>query len=90
MSMTRRTFLRQTLVVGPVVMTLWMETEDAAAQGGAECTLPTGQAQRFVPNEPKVVTRISAAELATKGPQLKQFRDAIGMVRNLPPTDAIS
>lgn len=90
MSMTRRAFLHQTLVVGPVAMTLWMETDNAAAQGGAECTLPTGQAQRFVPNEPKVITRISAAELATKGPQLQQFRDAIGMVRKLPPNDVIS
>lgn len=92
MPMTRRTFLCRTLVVGPVAMRFWIETDRALARGGPECTLPTpADPQRFVPNEPKIVTRVSAAELAAPGraAELRQFRDAIGLVRSLPPNDLI-
>jgi hypothetical protein len=93
MSETRRAFLYRTFVVGPVVMAIGMETDRAAAQGGPDCTLPKPPpATRFIPNEPKVVTRLSAAEIAGAGKetQLQQFRDAVGLVRNLPDTDVIS
>jgi polyphenol oxidase len=92
MTVTRRAFLHQTFVVGPVVLALGMETDRAEAQG-PECTLPTPPpATRFIPNEPTVVARLSAAELAAPGKatQLQQFRDAVGLVRNLPPADVIS
>ncbi len=87
MKITRRAFLHQTLALGPVAMTFLVESDPANAQGGPECSLPTGLATRFVPNEPKVVLRISAADMATRGPQLQQFREAIGMVRDLPAND---
>lgn len=93
MSLTRRAFLHQTLVVGPVVMALGFEPDRVDAQGGPECTLPSPPpAQRFIPKELKVVPRLSAAEIADSGKetQLKQFRDAVGLVRNLPQTDVIS
>ena len=91
MTVTRRAFLHQTFVVGPVVLALGMETDRAHAQ--EDCTLPSPpQATRFVPNEPKVVPRLSAAELGSAGneTQLEQFRGAVGLVRDtLPPTDVI-
>jgi polyphenol oxidase len=93
MSLTRRGFLHQTFVVGPVVMALGIEVDWVHAQGGPDCTLPPPPpAKRFVPNEPKVVTRLSAAEIGAPGKetQLKQFRDAVGIVRNLPDTNVIS
>jgi polyphenol oxidase len=92
MKVTRRAFVHQTFVVGPVVMALGMETDRAEAQG-PECTLPSPPpATRFIPNEPQVRTRLSAAELAAAGQatKLQQFRDAVGLVRNLPPTNVIS
>lgn len=93
MSMTRRTFLRHTLAVGPVAMTFWIDAGGAlAAQGGPECTLPTpAKPQRFIPNEPKVLTRFSAAEMAdpSRVAQLQHFRDAIGLMKNLPASDVI-
>ena len=93
MSVTRRTFLRHTLAFGPVAMTFWMDVEYALAQGGPQCTLPTpAQPQRFIPNEPRVLTRFSAAEMAdpSRAAQLQQFRNAIGLVRNLPSSNVIS
>src|SRR5437667_6428595 len=93
MPQTRRAFLHQTFVVGPVVMALGIEADRAAAQGGPECTLPSPPpATRFTPNEPKVVPRLSAAELGAPGKetQLQQFRNAVGLVRNLPEADGIS
>jgi hypothetical protein len=89
MGMTRRTFLRHTLAVGPFAMTFWIESSEAA-QGIPECTLPTGAtAMRFIPNEPNQLTRFSAAEMAdpSRATQLQQFRDAIGSVRNRPTND---
>jgi hypothetical protein len=91
MSVTRRRFFRQTLAAGPIAMTFWIETDSALAQG-VECTLPNpGPAQPFVPNEPKIQTRFSAREMAdpSRATQLQQFRDAIGLVRNLPAADVI-
>src|SRR4051794_29992126 len=90
MGLSRRGFFRHTLAVGPVAMTLWLETGSSPGQGGAECTLPTpGTPTEFVPNEPKVVERVSAADLGGSGKttQLQQFRDAIGLVRGLPADD---
>lgn len=92
MPVSRRGFIRQTLVVGPVTLAFWIETDWASAQG-AECTLPNpGTALPFVPNEPRIVTRFSAAELTdpSRATQLKQFRDAIKIVRNLPATNVVS
>lgn len=92
MSITRRGFIRHTLAVGPVAMVFWMDKDLAWAQGGAECTLPEpGTPQRFIPNEPKVLTRYSAREMADPGmaAQLEGFRKAIGLVRALPSDDVI-
>jgi hypothetical protein len=100
MALNRRDFIRYTLAAGPVAMSFWIERDLAWADGqcgmpdpSAECTLPTpGQAQRFIPNEPKVQTRYSALEMAAPAMagQLKQFRDAICLVRNLPKDDVLS
>lgn len=98
MGITRRGFIRQTLMVGPVALVFGREVDLAWAAEcgmpvqGADCTLPTPPpAQRFIPNEPKVLVRYSAGEMADPGraTQLQQFRDAICMVRNLPGTDVI-
>ena len=93
MSITRRGFIRHTLAVGPVAMVFWMEKDLAWVQGGGvECTLPdAGTPQRFIPNELKVLTRYSAREMAAPGmsAQLEAFREAIGLVRGLPPDDVI-
>ena len=62
-------------------MTFWMEAGDLLAQGGNECSLPTpATPQRFIPAEPKVVTRYSAAELAQTGraAELANLRKGIG------------
>jgi polyphenol oxidase len=93
MPITRRGFIRHTLAIGPVAMVFWMDKDLAWAQGGAECTLPDpGTPKRFIPNEPKVLTRYSAREMADPGmaTQLEIFRKAIGLVRGLPPDDVIS
>lgn len=92
MKTSRRRFIRQVLMVGPVAMTLWFETDSAWAEG-AECSLPDpGDPLRFIPNEPTVRTRYSAAELAdpSRAAQLASFRSAIGKIRALPPDDVIS
>lgn len=93
MALSRRRFLRHTVAVGPVAMVLFTEVDAVWAQGGEECTLPTPPTPvRFIPNEPKVVARISALQMAdpSRATQLKQFREAIGMVRALPPTNVLS
>jgi hypothetical protein len=93
MSTTRRRFVQQTMMAGPVAMTFWLDPGFAWGQGGPECTLPTPpKAEPFVPNEPKVVARISAAEMGQDAHKddLKIFRDAIGAVRALPPDDVTS
>jgi polyphenol oxidase len=90
MKTSRRAFFRQTLAVGPVAMTFWLETDSLMAQGGPECTLPNpGAPKQFVPNEKNVVERISAAEMAdsSRATQLQRFREAIGLIRNLPPAN---
>ncbi|HEV3073333.1 MAG TPA: tyrosinase family protein [Thermoanaerobaculia bacterium] len=100
MPINRRIFIRQTLSIGPVAMAFWLERDLAWGADGqcglpdpsADCTLPSPRpAQRFIPNEPKVQTRHSALEMAAPGRavQLKQFRDAICLVRNLPKNDVI-
>lgn len=101
MAISRRSFVRQTLYLGPVAMAFWIEKDVAWAWAGQcgmpdpskDCTLPNpGDAKPFVPNEPKVATRYSAREMAQPGmaAQLQQFRDAICKVRDLPPDDVIS
>ncbi|HSF39512.1 MAG TPA: tyrosinase family protein [Thermoanaerobaculia bacterium] len=101
MAISRRSFVRQTLYLGPVAMAFWIEKDVAWAWAGQcglpvqgkDCTLPDpGEAKRFVPNEPKVQTRYSAREMAqsSMATQLQQFRDAICKVRDLPPDDVIS
>src|SRR6516225_4387288 len=80
-----RTFFRQTLRVGPMATLLLLDTEDLYGQ--ADCTLPKPKAPtRFIPDEPKIVERTSAAEIAASGraAQLKHFRDARGMVQAAP------
>ena len=100
MAIDRRTFIRQTLVLGPVTMALWVERDLAWAAGQcglpdptADCKLPDpGTATRFIPNEPRIVFRYSANEIADPrmATQLAQLRDAICRVRDLPPNDVIS
>ncbi len=93
MPISRRGFIRQALVVGPVSMYFWLETDFSWAQGGPECTLADpGTAQRFVPNEPRVQTRYSAKEMAdpSRAAQLAKLREAFGLVRALPENDVIS
>ena len=87
MKTTRRTFTR-TIVIGSV--TLVLDPGIGFAQD--DCTLPSpGTATRFIPKEPKVLPRLSAAELAAPGhaAQLKAFRAAIGKLRALPPADVV-
>ncbi len=91
--MKRPGFTRRTFALGSAAMTFWMEAGDLLAQGGAECSLPTpATPQRFIPAEPKVVTRYSAAELSQTGraTELANLRKGIGAVRALPPTDVSS
>ncbi|HEX4966037.1 MAG TPA: tyrosinase family protein [Thermoanaerobaculia bacterium] len=99
MSISRRVFMRHVVTAGPVAMAFWVEKDLAwAAECGlpatdADCTLPTAQTPtRFIPNEPKVLTRFSAHEMAdpSRATQLQQYRDAICKVRDLPKTDVIS
>ena len=99
MASSRRTFIRQVIAMGPVAMTIWLEPdtlwgkECAKSDEHQDCTLPNPpQATRFIPREPKVRYRYSAAEMAqpAHAAQLQAFRNAICMVRDLPPTDVIS
>ena len=99
MATTRRKFIRQVVALGPVAMTFWLEPPWAwAAECGkpdssADCKLPAPPpATRFIPNEPKVGIRYSAEEMnqPARAKQLQAFRDAICLVRNLPPADVIS
>jgi polyphenol oxidase len=99
MANSRRTFIRQVIAIGPVAMTIWLEPDllwgkdCAKSDTKQDCKLPDPpQATRFIPNEPKVRYRYSAAEMAqpARAAQLQAFRDAICMVRNLPPDDVIS
>ena len=92
MSVTRRNFLRHTLVVGPVAMYLWLDPDIVLADN-PECSLPKPpEAQPLVPDERRVLERYSAREMAESGnaAQLKSFREAIGKVRGLPSTNVIS
>jgi hypothetical protein len=91
--MNRRGFTRRTFALGSAATTFWMEAGDLLAQGGSECSLPTPAApKRFIPAEPKVVKRYSAAELAQTGraAELANLRKGIGVVRALPPADVTS
>jgi len=100
MAISRRRFIRQTLTFGPVAMAFWLDRDLAAwasqcgmPASGADCTLPSPPpAKQFVPNEPKVMTRYSALEMSqpAMATQLKQFREAICKVRDLPKDDVIS
>jgi|GEM_PF-1973600 len=99
MATSRRGFIRQVITIGPVAMTFWLDpkllwaAECAKSDPNLDCTLPAPPpATRFIPSEPRIGTRFSAAEMAQPGmaKQLQAFRDAICLVRNLPPTDLIS
>lgn len=102
MATSRRSFIRQVVAFGPVAMTFWIEAPNlfaaAAGQCGIEdhtqdCTLPPiTNATRFIPNEARVLLRYSAAEMSqpARAKELQNFRDAICMVRNLPPANLIS
>jgi Common central domain of tyrosinase/Polyphenol oxidase middle domain len=99
MATTRRTFIRHVAALGPVAMTFWIEPHSLWAvecnkpNENKDCTLPDPpRATRFIPNEPRVGIRYSAAEMAqsSRARQLQTFRDAICMVRNLDPDDVIS
>jgi hypothetical protein len=89
MKTNRRTFFRQTLAAGPLSVVLLAEANDALAQ--EDCTLPNPPpATRYVPDEKRVLTRYSAAELATQSAALATFRKATGAVRALPANDVNS
>jgi hypothetical protein len=99
MATSRRTFIRQVITFGPIAMTVWLEpdflraSECGKSDPHSDCTLPLPpHATRFIPKEPKIGIRYSAAEMThpTMAKQLQAFRDAICLVRNLPPTDLIS
>jgi hypothetical protein len=99
MAESRRFFIRQVATIGSVALTFGFEVDSLwAAECGNpvspdDCTLPTPPpATQYTPNEPVVRTRYSALEMAdpSRATQLQQFRDAICLVRNLPPTDVIS
>lgn len=99
MALSRRRFLHHTLAVGPVALVVGIEVDPAkASQCGlpdesADCTLPNPpEAQRYIPNEPKVITRYSASEMAQpqRAAQLQQFREGICLLRDLPPNDVLS
>jgi hypothetical protein len=99
MPISRRVFMRQVVTVGPVAMAFWMERDLAWAADCAmpnvsqECSLPTPKPPvRFTPNEPKVVTRYSTLELndPSRATQLKQLRDGVCLIRDLPSTDVLS
>lgn len=90
MSLSRRGFLRHTVVVGPITLILFTEADQLWAQGGVECTLPDhAPPVRFVPNEPKVLKRFSTVEIAKDSAALAKFSAAIGLVRALPDDDVI-
>ncbi len=99
MAKSRRFFIRQVATIGSVALTFGFELDSLwAAECGIpvapdDCTLPAPPpATQFIPNEPVVRTRYSALEMAdpSRATQLQQFRDAICVVRNLPPADLIS
>jgi len=71
-------------------LTLIFDPGTASSQD--DCTLPLpGPATRFIPMEPAVGTRISAAELGqpAHATQLQNYRTAVGKVRALPANDRI-
>jgi len=99
MATTRRTFIRHVAALGPVAMTFWIDpgslwaAECNKPDEHADCTLPDPpRATRFTPSEPRIRMRYSAAEMAeaSHASELQAFRDAICLVRNLPPEDVIS
>lgn len=90
MSLSRRGFLRHTVVVGPITLVLFTKAEDLWAQGGVECTLPDAPPPvRFVPNETRVLKRVSTVEIGQDSAALAKFRNAIGLVRALPDEDVL-
>src|SRR5215470_12822437 len=99
MASSRRTFIRQVVSLGPIAMTFWIEpdllwgAECNKPDPHQDCTLPDPPAAtRFIPNEPKVGIRYSAAEISQPGmkTQLANFRAGICKVRDLPPNNLIS
>ncbi|MEM1181885.1 MAG: tyrosinase family protein [Acidobacteriota bacterium] len=99
MSSSRRGFIRAA-TLGPVSLALWSQGGVAQAQGHdhgaadgdgpADCTLPVPPpAERFIPNEPRVIERISAAEMAAPGQaeRLATFRRGFEVVRAKPESD---
>jgi hypothetical protein len=86
MKLSRRRFIHHTLTMGSASMTFWMHP--GSLFGDDECQLPAGgQGTEFIPNEPQVVDRISASEMAASGSPtlLQHFREAVGLMRNMPP-----
>ena len=87
MKTSRRAFTT-TLTLGSLTLVF----DPGMAFGQDDCTLPTpGTATRFIPAEPRIVPRISAADLAqpARAVQLKAYRDAFGKIRALPASDTI-
>ena len=92
MKTTRRTFFRQVVGFGSAAMVFWIETRTGFAMMQDQCTLPPfDNAVQLIPNEPRVVDRISAAEMSASGraAQLAKLRDAFCKIRALSPTDLI-
>lgn len=85
MSTTRRKFLQQVVTIGSASMVFWIEAPSAfAMMQDPECTLPDFRdAVELIPNEPKVLTRYSAAELAGMSGPLGKFRDAFRQIQQL-------
>lgn len=87
MKTSRREFTT-TLVIGSVTLIF----DPGIAFGQDDCTLAMpANPTRFIPNEPAVVNRISAAELGQPGSaaQLQAYRTAVGKVRALPAADVV-
>lgn len=83
MSTTRRRFLQQVVTVGSASMVFWLETKSGFSQG-TECTLPDFKdAVELIPNEAKVLTRYSAAEMAGMSGPLGKLRDAFQQMQEL-------
>jgi hypothetical protein len=86
---TRRAFLQQLVASGPVAMMFWIETKSGFGMmmQDPECTLPDfTNATELIPNEPRVLTRYSAAEMATSG-ALAKFREGFQRIRELSKTN---
>jgi hypothetical protein len=87
MKTSRRAFTT-TITLGSLTLIF----DPGIAFGQDDCTLPTpGTATRFVPAEPKVVERITAADLGqpARATALQAYRAAFDKIRHLPDTDVV-